>query len=83
VATDTVLVNLPTSDGVITITIVALSLDAKSPSEHVTIPLMFEQVPTVELAETKAAPAGKGSVTTTAKAVPGPRLVTTIVFVNG
>ena len=62
---------------------VALALEARSPKEHVTTPPMFEQVPTEDVAERKDAPAGSGLVKTTFTAVPGPRLVTTIILVSG
>ena len=82
VATEKVLVIKPTSEGVMIMVTVAVAFGAKLPREQVTMPPLFEHVPTVALAETNVAPAGRGLVNTTSSAVPGPRLVTTMVLVS-
>jgi hypothetical protein len=74
------LVMLPAAVACATIVIVADPPASSVPTEHITVAVP-EHVPCVEVAETKAVPAGKESVTATPFAVRGPRLLATIVYV--
>src|SRR5262245_58781213 len=74
-----VLVSAPIAFGLTTIVTVALALADKDPIPHVTTPADCEQLPAVELAETKVTFAGNVSLSVTPAASDGPRFVTTTV----
>ena len=66
----------PAIPGAATIVIVALVAPDTGPRTHLTTPLVWEQVPCEETAETKLRPAGKTLVTVTPLATAGPLLLT-------
>src|SRR4029077_4624718 len=66
----------PAEFGRATMAMLTLSALAKLPSEQVTIPAAWLQLPRLGVAETKLAPAGRTSVSTTFRAALGPLLVT-------
>ena len=65
--------------GMTTTVTVADAPTARPPTEQVTVPDAWVQVPWVEDAEEKVTPAGRGSVTVTPVAGLGPALATLIV----
>jgi hypothetical protein len=74
--TDAVFVFVPDVDAVTTIDMVAFALAASEPSEQVTTPDAWLQVPCELDAETNVVPAGSVSVTVTFVAVCGPAFET-------
>ena len=67
---------VPASGGVTVISTVALASSASVPRSQVTVPVDSVQVPWLGLAEPKATPAGRVSVTCTPVAACGPALCT-------
>ena len=79
VVTVAVFETVPSIGGSVTMrAMAALALGASVPSEHVTVVVPLH-VPCDGVADRKAAPAGRVSVTVVFRALPGPLLVTVIV----
>ena len=78
-----VFVSEPAALGTTPMVTVATALLARLPSEQVTTPAIFVQVPWLAVAEAKVTPAGNASVTVTLAARPGPLFVTEMVYVSG
>src|SRR5438067_2287485 len=83
VAAETValFVRVPLTDGLTTMSIPAVAPPGKIPRSQVTV-VVPEQDPTVAVADTSVAPAGRGSVTVTPLVVDGPADVPLLVTVR-